>query len=190
MSEFEKMKRGEVFNGADAEIDQIRNRAARILNQVNQAEPEKRQALFRELFASMGENSVITPPFNCEFGKTVFVGDQTFINMGVIMLDGAEIKLGDHVLVGPNVQFYTASHSLDWKSRRRWETYCKPITVGDDVWIGGNAVICQGVTIGARSVIAANTVVTKDVPPDVLVAGSPMRVIRRLDEGDTLGTDA
>ncbi len=163
VSEFEKMKRGEVFNGADTEIDQVRNRAARILQQVNQAEPENRAALFKDLFASIGESSVITPPFNCEFGKTVSIGEQTFLNMGVIMLDGAEIKLGDHVLVGPNVQFYTASHSLDWRSRRRWETYCKPITVGDDVWIGGNAVICQGVTIGARSVIAANTVVTKDV---------------------------
>ena len=101
--------------------------------------------------------------------------------MGVLMLDGAQITIGDHVLVGPNAQFYTASHSTDYKSRRRWETFCKPIAIEDDVWIGGNAVINQGVTVGARSIIAANSVVNHDVPQDVIVGGAPARVLKNLN---------
>ena len=109
------------------------------------------------------------------------IGDNTFINMNVVMLDGANIRIGNNVLVGPSAQFYTASHSLDHLSRRKWETFCLPITVEDDVWIGGNSVINQGVTIGARSVIAANSVVNSDVPPDCLYGGTPAKLIRHLN---------
>ena len=97
------------------------------------------------------------------------------------MLDNASITIGNHVLIGPNAQFYTPSHPLDYRKRREWEIICLPITVEDDVWIGGNVVICQGVTIGARSVVAAGSVVTKDVPPDTMVGGQPAKLIKRLD---------
>ncbi|OCH16049.1 acetyltransferase [Aliivibrio sp. 1S165] len=182
MTEFEKMINGEIFNGGDPEIDAIRSRATQTLFAFNQAtEQHKRSELLSELFHQFG-NSVIQSPFSCEFGKTISIGEQTFINMNVIMLDGAQITIGNNVLVAPNVQFYTASHSLDYKSRRRWETFCKPIIVENDVWIGGSVVINQGVTIGARSVIAANSVVNHDVPADCLYGGSPAKFIKKLDQ--------
>ena len=181
MTEFEKMINGEIFNGGDLEIEAIRTRATHTLSAFNQStEQGKRGELLAELFHQFGQ-SVIQSPFACEFGKTISIGDQTFINMNVIMLDGAPITIGNHVLIAPNVQFYTASHSLDYQSRRRWETFCKPIVVNDDVWIGGSAIINQGVTIGARSVIAANSVVNHDVPSDCLYGGVPAKFIKRLD---------
>ncbi len=181
MTEFEKMINGEIFNGGDLEIDTIRTRAAQTLSVFNQAEgKDQRAELLSDLFNEFG-HSVIQSPFSCEFGKNISIGAQTFINMNVIMLDGAPITIGNNVLVAPNVQFYTASHSLDYQSRRRWETFCKPIVVEDDVWIGGSVVINQGVTIGARSVIAANSVVNHDIPSDCLYGGAPAKFIKRLD---------
>ncbi|MBA5761877.1 sugar O-acetyltransferase [Vibrio sp. 404] len=182
MTEFEKMVAGQAFDGGDKSLNQIRDRAASLLAQLNQANQEvDRTGLFQQLFAQFGETSIIRSPFSCEFGQTISIGDKTFINMNATFLDGAPITIGNHVLIGPNAQFYTASHSLDHLSRRNWETFCKPIIVEDDVWIGGNVVINQGVTIGARSVIAANTVVTKDLAADGLYGGTPAKLIRRID---------
>jgi maltose O-acetyltransferase len=182
MTEFEKMKSGQEFNGADPEIDAIRNQTQQHLQKFNQSvETEDKLAILPNVFKEFG-NSFIQAPFFCEFGKTISIGNDTFINMNVTMLDGAEITIGNHVLIGPNAQFYTASHSLDYKSRRRWETFCKPIVIKDDVWIGGSVVINQGVTIGARSVIAANSVVNNDVPPDCLYGGSPAKFIKILNQ--------
>lgn len=182
MSELEKMMAGEPFDGASHEVDQIRTQAAKTLQQLNLClETEQRHQLLTVLLGKIG-NSMVQPPFQCEFGKTIEIGDSTFINMNVVMLDGAKITIGNHVLIGPSVQFYTAGHSLDYRSRRLWETFCLPITVENDVWIGGNSVINQGVTIGARSVIAANSVVNSDVPSDCLYGGTPARLIRRLDD--------
>ncbi|MBY5922230.1 sugar O-acetyltransferase [Ferrimonas balearica] len=181
MTEFEKMMNGQPFNGAAEELSAIRDRAFELVQQINQSRRfGPTQSLFAELFGALGEGSLIRPPFQCEFGQTVRIGRNTFINTGVVMLDGAELTLGDNVMVGPSVQFYTASHSLNHLERRNWETHCRPIRVEDDVWIGGNAVINQGVTIGARSVVAANSVVNQDVPPDCLVGGTPARILKRL----------
>ncbi|RCU49227.1 sugar O-acetyltransferase [Corallincola holothuriorum] len=183
MTEYEKMLNGELFNGGDAEVARVRDNAFTLLKQINHHGIfNKSKKLFRQLLGELGQGSIITPPFRCEFGQQIRLGERTFLNMNVLMLDGATITLGNHVLVGPNVQFYTASHSMDYESRRRWETFCKPITVEDDVWIGGNVVINQGVTIGARSIIAANSVINHDVPADTLVGGAPARVIRSLLE--------
>tara|TARA_Y100001956_G_scaffold81710_1_gene100096 strand:- start:2112 stop:2669 length:558 start_codon:yes stop_codon:yes gene_type:complete len=182
MSEFEKMMSGQVFDGAAKEIDDVRSRTKEVLRQFNACTDSKEHdSLQKDLFGRVGR-SHIQSPFHCEFGATIEIGDDTFINMNVVMLDGAKIRIGNNVLIGPSVQFYTASHSLDYLSRRNWETFCYPITVGDDVWIGGNSVINQGVTIGERSVIAANSVVNSDVPSDCLYGGTPARLIRRLDE--------
>ncbi|WP_322804308.1 sugar O-acetyltransferase [Vibrio alfacsensis] len=182
MTELEKMMSGQIFDGGDEEIDAIRTHAASALIAFNSnIDESKRQALQKNLFGKIGE-SVVRAPFHCEFGKTIEIGEETFINMNVVMLDGAKITIGSHVLIGPSVQFYTASHSLDYRSRLKWETFCKPITIEDSVWIGGNSVINQGVTIGARSVIAANSVVNSDVPPDSLYGGTPAKLIRRLDQ--------
>ncbi|ODP96931.1 acetyltransferase [Salinivibrio sp. SS3] len=181
MTEWEKMCQGLVFDDSDGSIDIRRDHATRTLLAFNQTiEATTRQQLLRELLSAIGEGSVIQPPFYCEFGETIRVGSNTLINMNVTMLDGAPITIGHHVLIGPNTQFYTPTHSLDYQSRRAWETWCKPIVVEDDVWIGGNVVICQGVTIGARSVIAANSVVKHDVPPDSLYGGTPARHLKAL----------
>ncbi|MGF1728311.1 sugar O-acetyltransferase [Photobacterium kasasachensis] len=181
MTELEKMVNGEDFDGLDPEITALRNQAATLKQQINNNPGDALQNLMEQLLGSFGEGSIVTPPFLCEFGKTIHIGSNTFLNMGVTMLDNTEIHIGDNVLIGPNTQFYTPTHSLDYQSRRRWETTCKPIVVGDDVWIGGQVVICQGVTIGARSVVAANSTVTRDVPPDTMVGGSPARIIKKLN---------
>ncbi|GAM53986.1 acrtyltransferase [Vibrio ishigakensis] len=185
MTEFEKMLEGQDFDGGDKGINEIRDTAAVLLQQLNQTiDGQQRTDILQQLMGSMPSSSIIRSPFSCEFGKTIFIGENTFLNMNVVMLDGAKISIGNNVLVGPSVQFYCASHSLNFESRRRWETFCKPIVVEDDVWIGGNVVINQGVTIGARSVIAANSVVNSDVPPDSLYGGTPAKLIRRILENE------
>lgn len=182
MTEWEKMCQGLVFDDSDGSIDIRRDHATRTLLAFNQSlDTTTRKQLLTTLLRTIGEGSVIQPPFHCEFGETIEVGSNTLINMNVTMLDGAPIKIGNHVLIGPNTQFYTQIHSLGYQSRRAWETWCQPIVVEDDVWIGGNVVICQGVTIGARSVIAANTVVKHDVPPDNLYGGTPARFLKALN---------
>ncbi|CAE6943797.1 Maltose O-acetyltransferase [Vibrio sp. B1ASS3] len=184
MTELEKMMSGQVFNGTDEEIEAIRTHATHALKAFNNNTDEsQRDVLQKDLFGKVGM-SMVRAPFHCEFGKTIEIGEETFINMNVVMLDGAKITIGSHVLIGPSVQLYTASHSLDYRSRLKWETFCKPITIEDSVWIGGNSVINQGVTIGARSVIAANSVVNSDVPPDCLYGGTPAKLIRRLNEDE------
>lgn len=185
MTEFEKMTQGQAFNGRDETIDSVRSSAFTLLQRYNTLPAGQSHDIANALFGSIGAHSMVMPPFRCEFGKTIHIGSNTFINMGATMLDGAPITIGNHVLIGPNCQFYTAGHAMDYRRRRDWETFCKPITVEDDVWIGGNCVICQGVTIGSRSVIAANSVVTKDMPADSLIGGTPARVIRRLHENET-----
>ncbi|MFA0014189.1 sugar O-acetyltransferase [Vibrio lentus] len=181
-TELEKMLSGQVYDGADLEIDTMRSNARKSLMAFNNHQaPDQQHTLQEQLFGKVGSSSLIQPPFHCEFGKTIEIGEDTFINMNVVMLDGARIKVGNNVLIGPSVQFYTPSHSLDYRSRRKWETFCLPITIEDDVWVGGNSVINQGVTIGARSVIAANSVVNSDVPPDCLYGGTPAKLIRYLN---------
>ncbi len=186
MTEFEKMVSGQAFDGADLDISALRDSAAQLQVKLNATvEDAKREALLRQLFKQFGEGSVVRPPFGCEFGQTVSIGANTFINMNALLLDGAPVTIGNHVLIGPNTHFYTAGHPLDYRRRRSWETRCLPIVIEDDVWIGGNVVIAQGVTIGARSVIAANSVVTRDVPCDSLYGGSPAKLIRRIEENFT-----
>ncbi len=181
MTEYEKMLNGLVYDGRDKEIRAIQARAFSLVQRINQrVELSQSLHLIRLLVKYCGSGSVIRPPFYCEFGQQIIIGEKCYINMGVTMLDGAKIVIGNNVMIGPSAQFYTASHSTDHRQRRQWETTCKPITIGDDVWIGGNAVINSGVTIGARAVVAAGAVVTKDVPPDSLVGGVPARILKGL----------
>ena len=180
MSEFDKMRAGLTFDRYHASIVDVQTAAEQILLQIRTTTSANHGSLFKLLFARVGENSEVRAPFQCEFGKTISIGNNTFLNGGVVMLDNADIVIGDNVLVGPGVHFYTPTHSLDYKERRGWEAWCKSIIIEDDVWIGGNVSICQGVTIGSRSVVAAGSVVTKDVPPGVLVGGSPAKTIKKL----------
>ncbi len=183
MNEFEKMISGLTFDGADKGVSAVRDEATALQATLNQTVVDDlRTPLLRQLFKRFGEGSIVRPPFSCEFGQTVEIGDNTFMNMNVLMLDGASISIGNNVMIGPNTHFYTASHPMDYRQRRGWTTRCQPIVIEDDVWIGGNVAITQGITIGARSVIAANSVVTHDVKPDSLYGGCPAKFIRTLTE--------
>ncbi|WP_415225140.1 sugar O-acetyltransferase [Psychromonas sp.] len=181
MTEFEKMQLGLDYDDFGPELTALKETTFNLLQEINQCQFTKVKPLFKRLLKSMTETSFIYPPFRCEYGKTISIGSSSFINMGATMLDNAPITIGNHVLIGPNAQFYTVSHPIDYRRRREWETICLPITIEDDVWIGGNVVICQGVTIGPRSVVAAGSVVTKDVAPDTMVGGQPAKLIKRLN---------
>lgn len=187
-TEKEKMLNGKMFLGFDEELVRERMRAKKLMHGINVEEfvrTPRALALIKELVPNSGSNLHIEPPFYCDYGSNIYCGDNVYFNMNCVILDGMKVKIGSYVLFGPGVQIYTATHPLDWQQRRK-EEYSKPIVIGDDCWIGGGAVICPGVTVGNRSVVAAGAVVTKDVPDDTLVGGNPAKVIRRLESSVSL----
>jgi maltose O-acetyltransferase len=183
MTEKEKMLAGELYDATDPQLVQERRRARdllRDLNDTRDAEKERRISILRALFGGMGGGVWIEPPFFCDYGGNITVGDRVFFNFNCVVLDVARVTIGSDTMFGPAVQIYTATHPLEAEVRRAGLEAGKPIVIGPDVWVGGGAIILPGVTIGARSVIGAGSVVTKDVPPDVFAAGNPCRVIRSL----------
>ena len=186
MTEHEKMLAGESFDGRAPEIIALRKQGQLLLRQLNQLPPEAqtRHALCVELFGQFGAESIVATPVCCEFGANIRIGEHSYINFNVTILDVGPVQIGNNVLIAPNAQLYTATHDQDFMARRSWQVYGKAITIGDDVWVGGGAVICPGVTIGARSIIGAGAVVTRDVPEDVLVVGNPARIVRSLKAND------
>lgn len=182
-SEREKMLAGEPYRAGDAELVAARHKARRLCQQLNALPPEDEaaaQAVVEDLLGQPS-NAYITPPFFCDYGAHMRLGKSVYFNANCVVLDVAPVTIGDHVLMGPAVQIYTALHPLDAAQRRSGVESGRPVVIGDDVWIGGAAVICPGVSIGARSVIGAGSVVTRDIPPDVFAAGNPCRVIRRIE---------
>jgi maltose O-acetyltransferase len=180
-TEKEKMLAGKLYNASDPAIVWERRRARNLLKDLNESREEdgrKRAEILGQLLGQVGGNVWIEPPFYCDYGSNIFLGDNVYFNC--VVLDPAKVEIGSNVLFGPNVQVYTATHPLDAAQRRTGLEFAKEIKIGSDVWIGGNAVICPGVTIGDRSVIGAGSVVTSDVPEGVFAAGSPCRVIRPL----------
>lgn len=182
MSEFQKMLSGEDFDNFSDELMALRKSAFSLLKQINSEHFSEATPHFKKLLNHLGEKSIICPPFTCEYGKSISVGANCYLNMGITMLDNAAITIGDHVLIGPNVQFYTPSHPVSFSERRKHIILRAPIIIENDVWIGGNVIINQGVTIGARSIIAAGAVVNKDVPADSLYGGIPAKFIKQLKE--------
>lgn len=185
-SEWDRILAGGMLGQSD-EVAQDRIRGQALLRQLNSipaGDEAQRQALCRELFGHCPDSCWISTPFTCEFGRNIHIGEKTFFNFNVTILDVNEVHIGSHVLLAPNVQIYTATHSLDYRSRRRWESFGKPVHIGDDCWIGGGVIICPGVSIGPRSVIGAGAVVTRDIPADSLAVGNPARVIRQLTAQD------
>ncbi|WP_192349676.1 sugar O-acetyltransferase [Algoriphagus sp. Y33] len=183
MTQKEKMLAGELYQAGDPELVAERLEARKLLKTFNDSDPEDsvyRISLVRKLFRKSGKNLWVEPPFYCDYGSNIEVGDDVFFNFNCVVLDVCKVTLGDRVLVGPNVQFYPATHPLDPIPRGQLWEYGKPIAIGSDVWIGGSAVICPGVSIGERTVIAAGAVVTKNFPSDVVVAGNPAKVIKHL----------
>ncbi|HEX3151016.1 MAG TPA: sugar O-acetyltransferase [Gemmataceae bacterium] len=183
MTERERMLAGELYDPLDAELVAGRRHARNLLRSLNDsrdADAELRAAIIQELFGSTGAGTWIEPPFFCDYGSNITLGDQVFFNFNCVVLDPAPVRIGSNVLFGPAVQIYTATHPLDAETRRTWKEFAKPVTIGSDVWIGGAAVICPGVSIGDRTVIGAGSVVARDVPAGVVAAGNPCRVIRVL----------
>ena len=182
-TEKQKMLAGELYNPQDKELSDDRLKARLLikdLNDTREDQPEKRARILKELIPNAGADLWLQPPFYCDYGGNIKVNDNVFFNFNCVVLDVAQVTIGSRTLFGPNVQVYTATHPMNHKERASGLEYAKPIWIGADVWIGGSAVICPGVSIGDRSVIGAGSVVTKDIPADVFAAGNPCKVIRSL----------
>lgn len=182
-SEKEKMLAGDLYDANDPELVELRVLARERCHAFNTSSPretELRRSLLQDLFACGGDSVWVEPSFRCDYGKNIYLGENVYFNFDCVILDVCEVRLGDFVFVAPGVHIYTASHPLE-ASLRRTQEFGKPVTIGNDVWIGGKAIISPGVTVGDRSVIGAGSVVTKDVPSGVVVAGNPARVIREIE---------
>jgi len=189
-SEWDRMKNGEVYNDFDKDLFDRRVVAKKLFKEYNKtddSEIEKRKELLSKLLNKAGERLWIEPDFRCEYGKNISIGDDVYINFGCIMLDCADITIGNHVLLGPNLGLYAANHSILPEERIAGGCYSKPITIQDNVWIGGDVKILPGVTIGKGSIIGAGSIVTKDIPSRVIAAGNPCKVIRKITEKDKSG---
>jgi maltose O-acetyltransferase len=183
-TEKQKMLDGELYNAMDAQLVSERRRARELLAAFNAAPESGQHERSRILSTLFGADTdvAIQPPFYCDYGSNIILGAGIFMNFNCTILDVARVEIGDQVLLGPGVQIYAATHPLSAAVRRSGLEAGKPVVIGADVWIGGGAIVCPGVSIGARTVIGAGSVVTRDLPSDVFAAGNPCRVIRRLDE--------
>lgn len=182
MTEYEKMRAGDLHMASDPEMVALRTRCRKILQQINQSDPEKREMLKPLMDALLGYSSdvYIEPPFYCDYGCHIRLGKSVYFNYACTVLDCGDVEIGDGSLFGPGVQIYTATHPLDPELRRAGLEFSKKVSIGDNVWVGGGSVICPGVTIGDNSVIGAGSVVTRDIPPNVVAVGNPARVLREL----------
>jgi len=184
-TEKEKMLSGELYNALDQQLSDERLKTRlliKALNDTREDEVIERRKILQQLIPHAGAELWLQPPFYCDYGSNIKTGEKVFFNFNCVVLDVMQVTIGSRTLFGPNVQIYTATHPINYKERASGLEYAKPITIGEDVWIGGSAVICPGVTIGNRTIIGAGSVVTKDIPDDVFAAGNPCRVIRKLEE--------
>jgi maltose O-acetyltransferase len=182
-SEKEKMLAGELYNSSDPELVAALLSAQRLLAQFNATHPDaedERRALLTKLFASLGEETIVKPAVRCDYGFNISIGRRSFVNYDCVLLDCNRIVIGDEVKLAPRVQIYTATHPLDPEQRRTGIESALPVTIGDGVWLGGGAIVCPGVTIGKNTVVGAGSVVTRDLPENVLAVGNPCRVVRSL----------
>ena len=185
MTEAEKLDAGLAYDFTEPEVRGRKFRAVKgcqKLNGIDMTDTAARDAAIRELFGGAGKKPVVLPTFHCDNGKNIHVGDNFFANYNVTILDNREVRIGDNVMIGPNTLIATVSHPLSPAKRRAHLAFAKPVRIGSDVWIGGNATILPGVTIGNNVVIAAGAVVTKDVPDNTLMAGVPAKKIRELED--------
>ena len=178
------MTAGEMYDPLDPDLVAARERVrdlCQALNNTREAEAAVRRRLLRDLFAAGGDSVWMQPPFFCDYGFNITLGGRVFFNFNCIVLDVCPVRIGSFTLFGPSVQILTPMHPMNAEQRRR-EEYGKPVTIGEDVWVGGGAIILPGVTIGSRAVIGAGSIVTRDVPDGVFAAGNPCRVIREITE--------
>lgn len=180
MSEKEKMLSGELYNSSDEQLLKELTRAKKLCSKYNKLdidEIEKCKNIIKDLLSKTGKNFTIMPNFFCDYGFNIEIGENFYSNHNLVILDANKVTFGDNVQIGPNCGFYTSGHPLDYETRKELE-FAKPIKIGNNVWIGGNVCVMPGVTIGDNSVIGAGSVVTKDIPSNVVAVGNPCRVIR------------
>ncbi|MEH7158765.1 sugar O-acetyltransferase [Neobacillus drentensis] len=183
-TEKDKMLEGEMYDPADPVLSSEREEArrkVRIYNQTLETEGEKRKKLLMELLGSTGENVYMEPNIRVDYGYNIHAGENFYANFDCTILDVCEVRFGDNCMLAPGVQIYTATHPINPTERNSGKEYAKPITFGNNVWIGGRAVINPGVTIGDNVVIASGAVVTKDVPDNVVVGGNPAKIIKQIE---------
>jgi maltose O-acetyltransferase len=181
-SERQKMLDAEFYNALDPDLVEGRRHARRMIRQVNETEDEEeRSQMLKAWFGSTGDNVHVEPGFKCDYGINIHVGDLFYANYDCVILDVCQVRIGANCFMAPGVHIYAATHPLNAAARNAWVEYGKPVTIGDSVWIGGRAVINPGVTIGDNVVIGAGSVVVKDIPSNVVVAGNPAKIIRHLD---------
>jgi maltose O-acetyltransferase len=182
-TQYERMLAGDQYQCEDRQLTEKLDRAARLSAEFNMLAGDDhagRDRILRELLGSVGPGTVIRPPLRCDYGFQTHIGARTFANWGLIALDVGRITIGDDVQIGPNVQLLTATHPLEPEPRRaKWEG-SQPITIGNNVWLGGGVIVCPGVSIGENTVVGAGAVVVRDLPANVVAVGNPARVIREL----------
>lgn len=177
------MLSGELYDPLDKELSQERLRTRLLIKELNETGEdllEKRSRILKALLPNSSESIQLQAPFYCDYGSNIVSGDNVFFNFNCVVLDVMKVEIGSRTLIGPNVQIYTATHPLNYQERASGLEYAKPVTIGNDVWVGGSAVICPGIIIGDRTVIGAGSVVTRSLPSNVFAAGNPCRVIREL----------
>lgn len=184
MREIDRMLSGGPYSPADAELAAFRLRArslARRFNDSSDHDSGERDRILGELLGFLGRGVFIEPPFRCDYGSNISIGDGSYLNFDCVILDCHRVTIGRRVLLGPGVHLYAATHPIDAGERALGPENSAPIAIGDDVWVGGRAVVLPGVTIGARTTVGAGSVVTRDLPEGVVAAGNPCRILRRLE---------
>jgi maltose O-acetyltransferase len=181
-TEYQKMLAGELYDASDKQLMEMRFRARALMHVYNQTtyDKEQRELLLQKMLSKMGKNIDIQTPFFCDYGAHIEVGDNFFANFNCVFLDCNFIKIGNNVFLGPNVQIYAAHHPVVAAERIKGPELASPITIGDNVWIGGGTIICAGITIGDDTTIGAGSVVVKNIPASVVAVGNPCRVIKDL----------
>jgi len=182
-TEKEKMLAGKYYDANDTQLREERINAKLLMKAFSDTSAdqyEEKMKILKKLVPNGGDGLYIEPPFYCDYGSNIITGEKVYFNFNCVVLDGMRITIGNRALFGPNVQIYTACHPIDYEERAAGLEFSRPIIIGDDVWVGGSAVICPGVTIGDRCIIGAGSVVTKDIPSDTVAAGNPCKVIRSL----------
>ncbi|GBE91749.1 sugar O-acetyltransferase [Nostoc cycadae] len=184
-TEKQKMLAGELYLAEDAELVAENRRASRLLQKYNNTiaeQQEQRQQILQELLGKVGEKTTIVPPFHCDYGSNIYAGDRLYINYGCVILDCNLVEIGYNVLCAPYVQIYAAYHPVEPEIRLTGRELAAPVKIGNNVWIGGSAIVCPGVKIGDNTTIGAGSVVVKDIPANVVAAGNPCRIIRYLSD--------
>ena len=183
MTEREKAFAGMLYNPAELHEDLMKcKELCAEYNRLMPSQRDKRQELIKKIFGKVGENCWVEQNFWCDYGSNIEVGDNFYANHNLVILDGAKVTFGDNVFIAPNCGFYTAGHPIDYKTRNSGFEYAYPIKVGNNVWIGGNVCVMPGVTIGDNVVIGGGSVVTKDIPSNVVAVGNPCKPIRPIDK--------